>query len=120
MVTILGKKMAQRVAASLLRAANLPELVCKDTKEYEDLAVTLAVDGDKYMDIRERLEMGRESCPLFDTPRWVRNMEKGLEMIWEKHVKGEPVAHIDVPDVGAAPQPRPPIPPITVNEARQD
>jgi len=108
MVTILGDKMAQRVAASLLRAANLPELVCKDVQEYEDMAVALAVDGDRYMDVREKLEMGRETCPLFDTPRWVRNMEKGLEMIWDKHVSGEPPAHIDVPDVVGGPTMNPP------------
>lgn len=48
MVTTLGGKMATRVAASLLRAAGLPDLVCAGLAEYEDLAVSLATDGARH------------------------------------------------------------------------
>merc|ERR1711988_1588976 len=87
------------VAASLLKAAGADELVCADLRAYEELAVDMAVNDERYMRIRSKLEMGRESSPLFDTRRWVRNMEAGLHMVWERHVQGLEPDHIDVPDV---------------------
>jgi len=99
MVTLEGPKMAMRVASSLLYAAGAEELVCKDFSEYEELAVQLAVDDDKYMGIRSRLEMDREESPLFDTARWVRNLEEGYRLMWSRHEQGLPPDHIDVPDV---------------------
>jgi protein O-GlcNAc transferase len=89
MITLCGKKMASRVGASLLSAAELPELITHTTEEYEELAVTLALDMDKLYDLRKQLMKKRESCPLFDTQRWVNNVEKGYDMIWEKHESGE-------------------------------
>lgn len=99
MITVEGGKMATRVAASLLKAAGAEELVCADLRAYEELAVDMAVNDERYMRIRSKLEMGRESSPLFDTRRWVRNMEAGLHMVWERHVQGLEPDHIDVPDV---------------------
>merc|ERR1712093_552240 len=45
MITFAGDKMASRVAASLLTAANMEELVVQNKEEYEELAVTLALDA---------------------------------------------------------------------------
>lgn len=98
MITLLGKKMACRVAASLLTAAGLPELVTHTKEEYEELAVTLALDMDKLWELRKRLEDGRETCPLFDTRRWVKNAEEGYNMIWQRHEQGKPPGDIDVAD----------------------
>jgi len=91
--------MASRVASSLLRAANLDELIVSTLDEYEELAVALATDLDKLYLLRRRLEDGRLSCPLFDTQRWVRNLETGLVMAWDRHEAGLAPEHIDVPDV---------------------
>lgn len=103
MITIPGNKMATRVASSLLRAADLEELVCNDLNEYEELAVKLAVDDDLYMDIRRKLEVKRESLPLFDTRRWVKNLEEAYRLMWQRHEDGLPLDHIEVPDVVGQP-----------------
>lgn len=71
MLTLSGTKMATRVAASLLHAAQLPELVVQSREEYEELAVELAMDPEKLFRLRQRLEDGRHTCPLFDTVRCV-------------------------------------------------
>lgn len=97
-ITLPGKKMASRVAASLLNAAGLNELVVKSPEEYEELAVALALDMDKLWALRKKLEEARLKAPLFDTRRWVRNFELGLTMMWSRHEKGLPPAEIDVPD----------------------
>ncbi|CAN0038758.1 unnamed protein product, partial [Heterosigma akashiwo] len=71
LLTLPGEKQATRVAASLLRAAGLPELIAGSYEEYEELAVALATDPDRLFAARGKLEAARDTSPLFDTPRWV-------------------------------------------------
>ncbi|CAH0473103.1 unnamed protein product [Peronospora belbahrii] len=99
MVTMPKDRMATRVASSLLRAANMSELIANSLEEYEELAVALANDTDRLQKLRRRLEDERLRSPLFDTQRWVRNLETGLRMAWERHEKGLSPDHIDVPDI---------------------
>ncbi|KAG6966404.1 hypothetical protein JG688_00006783 [Phytophthora aleatoria] len=99
MVTMPKDRMATRVASSLLRAANMSELITNSLEEYEELAVALASDMDRLWELRRRLEDERFHCPLFDTQRWVRNLETGLCMAWERHENGLAPDHIDVPDI---------------------
>lgn len=47
MVTMPKDRMATRVASSLLRAANMSELITNSLEEYEELAVALASDMDR-------------------------------------------------------------------------
>lgn len=99
MITMPKDRMACRVASSLLKAANLSELITTTQEEYEELAVALASDMDKLWAIRRRLEEDRHTCPLFDTARWVKNMETGLLLAWDRHEAGMEPDHIDVPDI---------------------
>ena len=97
-LTRAGESMAARVGASLLKAAGLPELIASTEEEYVELAVSLATDRDQLFALRQRLENSRESCALFDTPRWVRNFEKALGEAWRQHEErdDEPRGHIEV------------------------
>lgn len=99
MITMAKDRMACRVASSLLQAANLSELITQTLDEYEELAVALASDMEKLWDVRKRLEEDRLQCPLFDTRRWVQNLETGLTMAWERHEAGLSPDHIQVPDI---------------------
>lgn len=49
------------------------------------MAVTLATDIEKLFQIRKKLERSRMSSPLFDTQRWVRNLENGLEAVYKMY-----------------------------------
>ena len=98
-VTMAKERMASRVASSLLSAAELSDLITSSQEEYEELAVALALDMDKLWEIRKRLEAGRETCPLFDTARWVKNLETGFKLVWDNHEAGLPPDHIVVPDI---------------------
>lgn len=82
MLTVQGSRMACRVGSSLLTAVGLPELICTSLSQYEEEAVTLALDPDRLFRMRRLLEERRDSCALFDVQRWVRNFEHGLSLAW--------------------------------------
>ncbi|EON63653.1 hypothetical protein W97_02881 [Coniosporium apollinis CBS 100218] len=99
-------KMCSRMAASILKGA-LPrgvegeraarELVAESEEEYEECAVRLAggcwyegyrVRG-RLSELRKMLWEGRWSSALFDTRRWVRDLEEAYGIAWERWVRGE-------------------------------
>ncbi len=90
--------MASRVGASLLSAAGLPQLITSSFADYEELAVSLAVDSDRLYEMRRHLETVRDNCAAFDTQRWVRNMEAGLQLAWRRHESGLGPDHVEVED----------------------
>ncbi|HVW73515.1 MAG TPA: tetratricopeptide repeat protein [Rhizomicrobium sp.] len=66
---------AGRVAASLLHAVGLPELIAPTPQDYETMAVALARDPDRLAALKAKLAANRASAPLFDTPRFARDIE---------------------------------------------
>jgi hypothetical protein len=60
---------AGRVGAAALCAAGLSELAVANAWIYEETAVMLAVNDEKYMALRSKLEASRDELPLFDTAR---------------------------------------------------
>ncbi len=75
LITTLGESFVSRVAASTLRAAGLPDLVAPDVDSYERLAFELATNPARLREIRDRLGANRAHCALFDTDRYVRDLE---------------------------------------------
>ena len=98
MLTLSGDKMVSRVSATLLKAIGLEELITTSLEQYEQLAVSLAEDSEKLFAMRRHIENNRETCALFDTARWVKNMESGLLSAWKRHETGSLPDHIDVDD----------------------
>ncbi len=74
-LTCSQRSFASRMAGSLLRAAGLPELITTGLAEYEEKAVALGLDRPKAVALRRFLEENRDTCPLFDIPRIVREIE---------------------------------------------
>lgn len=95
-VTRLGTTFAGRVAASLLHAIGLGDLVTRSLEEYEGLALLLANDPERLADIRVRLAANRDMTPLFDTAGYTRGLESAYLTMWERHLKGEPPASFAV------------------------
>jgi predicted O-linked N-acetylglucosamine transferase (SPINDLY family) len=95
-VTRIGGAFPGRVAASLLRTMELPELVTTSPQQYEDLAVALAVDPERLQELREKLAHKRSSSPLFDTPLFARHLEAAYMAMQARHQDGLPPDHIDL------------------------
>ena len=95
-VTCLGTTFAGRVAAGLLAAAGLPELVTTTPEHYESLALQIAMHPDRLAKLKQTLERNRTTCPLFDTSRSTRNIEAAYTMMWERHCAGLPPDHMYV------------------------
>jgi predicted O-linked N-acetylglucosamine transferase (SPINDLY family) len=95
-VTLQGRHFASRVSSSLLSAMGMPELITHSLEEYESLIVRLALSKKELLKTREKLEKQRRTAPLFDTPRFVRNLEQAFTEMCEILWAGEPPRHIDV------------------------
>ncbi len=76
LVTRMGRGFAARVAASLLQAIGLPELVTDSSQDYERLVCELISDSKRLADVRERLAVNRDRTPLFDTQATTRELER--------------------------------------------
>jgi protein O-GlcNAc transferase len=85
LVTRLGDTLAGRVAASLLDAMGLPELIARTADEYEQLALELSIDRDKLCLLRKRLADHRLKYPLFDTELFAKHIESAYRQMWERH-----------------------------------
>jgi predicted O-linked N-acetylglucosamine transferase (SPINDLY family) len=89
LLTRAGEAFAGRVAASLLAALGLPELIATTTAQYEDLAVDLAVNPSLLADLRRRLAANRLTAPLFDMRRLTRHLEDAFEEVLARRRAGE-------------------------------
>ncbi|KAJ4822541.1 hypothetical protein Tsubulata_022391 [Turnera subulata] len=97
MVTLPLEKMATRVAGSLCLATGLgDEMIVNSMKEYEERAVSLALDRPKLQALTNKLKAVRMTCPLFDTARWVRNLERSYFKMWNIHCSGQQPHHFKV------------------------
>ena len=94
LLTVLGESFAARVAASLLGAAGLPELIATDLDDYERIALDLAHDRAKLRELRERLAKNRDSGTLFDTARYARDFEALIGRMVERLDRGLAPEHL--------------------------
>jgi len=89
-LTLIGKSFASRVAASLLNAIGLPELITNTQEEYEALAIELATNPQKLVEIKLKLANNRLTTPLFDTPLFTKNLEAAYLKMHERYLAGLP------------------------------
>lgn len=99
-------KMCSRMAASILKGA-LPkspegaqaakELISANDEDYEEKAVRLGSDcvyqghraTGRLSELRKMLYESRWTSALYDTKRWVRDLEEAYAIAWKKWEKGE-------------------------------
>ena len=97
-LTCTGEALASRVAASLLNAIQLPELITETRQEYEALAIELALNPERLLRIKEKLANNRQNAPLFDTSRLVRAIENAYTQMYQRYQVNLPPAHLQVLD----------------------
>ena len=87
-LTRLGGTFPGRVAASLLQAIGLPELIASTQEDYQQLAIELASDAHKLTALKHKLAINRSVKPLFDTRLFTRRIEAAYEEMYKRHKSG--------------------------------
>lgn len=88
-LTCRGSTFASRVGASLLESLGLTELIASSAAEYEASALKLARQPVQLAAMKAKLAATRDSCALFDTARFTRNLEAAYLAIWDRFQRGE-------------------------------
>lgn len=88
LVTVKGSGFAARVAASVLEAAGLADLVCGDLAAYCELAIALAHDARRLAELRARCVVARAESPLFDTPGYAHALEVAFSEMHRRRLTG--------------------------------
>jgi len=93
-LTYQGQSFQSRVAASLLNAIDVKELIVNSLTEYESLAVELALNALKLKAIKEKIQKNRLTKPLFNTFLYAGHLEKAYKRMYEIYQKNLPPDHI--------------------------
>ena len=97
-LTYCGAAFASRVAASLLSAIGLPELITSTREDFEALAIQLATQPGKLAQIKQKLERNRLTAALFDTLLFTGHIEAAYTAMYERYGAGLPPENIYVTD----------------------
>lgn len=95
-LTRLGQAFAGRVAASLLEAVGLSDLVTDDQAAYEAKAIALARDLEKLAQVKGHLAQNRATAPLFDGKLFARHIEAAYQAMFDRYQAGLPPAVIEI------------------------
>ena len=93
-LTLKGNSFNSRMAASVINAVNLPELITSTQKEYESLAIELATHPEKLKSIKEKLIKNLPTAPLYDTPLFTRHLESAYLTMYDRYQQGLETDHI--------------------------
>jgi len=96
-LTLSGQTFAGRVAASLLAAIGLPELIAKSAQDYESIAVQLGQDTQALGRLKSKLNANRLSTPLFDTERYTEKLECAFREMHRRYRSNQPPTHLIIP-----------------------
>jgi predicted O-linked N-acetylglucosamine transferase (SPINDLY family) len=95
-LTLAGRQFAARVAASLVTAVGLPELVATSEEDYARKALELVLMPEKLTALRARLAENRLTHPLFNSAGYARHIEAAFEAAHQRRLQGLAPEHIRI------------------------
>ena len=99
-ITLIGNSFASRVAASLINAVNMPELITNTREQYESLATDLALDTEKLRIIKSKLVNNLPKTELFNCQTFTKNLELAFAKMHQRSQSGLQPDHIIVRELG--------------------
>jgi predicted O-linked N-acetylglucosamine transferase (SPINDLY family) len=93
-LTHMGESFASRVAASLLKAIEIPELITTTQAQFEVTAIELATNQAKLKDIKNKLDCNRLTTSLFDTSQFTKHIEEAYVQMYKRYQSDLPIDHI--------------------------
>jgi predicted O-linked N-acetylglucosamine transferase (SPINDLY family) len=100
-VTRIGNSFASRVAASLLTAVGLPELITHTIEEYESLVISLANNPEHLSAVRRKLKENIKTRRLFNMQEFMSEYEAILTQMYQYAVAGQAAQIIDVENLSS-------------------
>ena len=95
-VTKIGNSFTSRVCASILKAIDMPDLIVSNEIEYFDLAYKIAKNNNIYNQIKLNLKNNLETTALFNTRRYVKDLERGYELALKNKKNYNKIDHIEL------------------------
>lgn len=102
LLTVAGEAYVSRMAASLLTALGLPELVTGGLDEYKALALALSRDRDRRLELRDRLIVARDRSDVFNPSTFASDLESAYELMWKRWLDADAPAPIQISRAPAA------------------
>ncbi len=93
-LTKIGNSFTSRVCASILKSIKMVSLIANNEKEYLDFALEIAKNKTTFNKIKLDLKNNFKTTALFDTEKYVKNLEKGFEIALNNKIKENIVDHI--------------------------
>jgi len=97
-LTRIGDTFVGRMAASVLNAIHLPELITTTPEAYEQMAIDLAMHPEKLAAVKNKLAENRLTTPLFDTKLFTKHIEAAYSAMYDRHQAELPPDHIVIPN----------------------
>tara|TARA_B100001564_G_scaffold354515_1_gene365240 strand:+ start:976 stop:2955 length:1980 start_codon:yes stop_codon:yes gene_type:complete len=91
-----GSSFASRVASSLLRGINLPELITINNEDYQNLALKIANETDYLQELKLKIKKNKLDSNVFKTEVFTKNLEKGFKIIHENLIQGSEKKNLDL------------------------
>lgn len=95
-LTCPGQSFASRVAASLINAVGLPNLIAEDYTQYKSIALSLFSDRRLLNEYKRQLLKNREINNLFNSELTTRYIEQAYIKIYENNIQGLAPEHITI------------------------
>jgi len=89
----MGESFASRMAASLLNAVRLPELITENQEAYESLAIELATNPQKLEAIKNKLVNNLPTSPLYNTKLFTQQIESAYQTMYQRNQNDLPPDH---------------------------
>jgi predicted O-linked N-acetylglucosamine transferase (SPINDLY family) len=93
-LTLVGRSFASRVAASLIQAIGMPELITTTEDAYVTKAIRLANNPAELRALRSRIVANRDLTPLFNTPQFASNLEALFTLMHQRRRHSQPPEHL--------------------------
>ena len=93
-LTKVGNSFTSSVCASILNAMQMNELIVSSKKEYFELAFEFATNKERFSKLKIDIKNKLETTALFNTKKYVQNLEKGYRIALSNKVNLNKVDHI--------------------------
>ena len=98
-LTLMGESFASRMAASLLNAVGLVELITTNQKAYESLAIELASHPKRLEAVRNKLRDKLKTSALFNPMLFTQHLESAYLAMYQRYQDDLAPDHIAVPNI---------------------